>query len=215
MNGKTMRRLLACAVSVMLLAAAFAALAEPASGTFYGQNDHGVGGTIRVAVTMEDGKITGIKTLEQKETRGLGTTAILQLTKDFTAAGSADDADIVAGATLSSIAFTSAVRRAVEEATGYDPASGWELGEGEFLGISENALGGRLAVKVAMQEGAIASIDVLEAHESAEIGMAALDAVIPKMIGASSAEVDTIAGATITCRALQEAVAMAVDASRQ
>ena len=164
---------------------------------------------------MEDGKITGIKTLEQKETRGLGTTAILQLTKDFTAAGSADDADIVAGATLSSIAFTSAVRRAVEEATGYDPVAAYDLGDNEYLGISENALGGRLIVKVVIQDSAISSIDVLEAHESEEIGMAALNAEIPKMISAGSAEVDSIAGATITCRALQEAVSMAVNTSRQ
>ena len=215
MSAKKNRRLPAFIIAAALLLTAFAALAESPSGTFYGQNDHGVGGTIRVAVTMEDGKITGIKTLEQKETRGLGTTAILQLTKDFTAAGSADDADIVAGATLSSIAFTSAVRRAVEEATGYDPVAAYDLGDNEYLGISENALGGRLIVKVVIQNSAISSIDILEAHESEEIGMAALNAEIPKMISAGSAEVDSIAGATITCRALQEAVSMAVNTSRQ
>ena len=212
MNGTLIRRLTALAAAALLFAAS--ACAEGSTGTYNGQNDHGVGGTIRVAVTMEDGKITGIKTLEQRETRGLGTTAILQLTRDIVAADSTE-VDTVAGATLSSIAFTSAVRRAVEEATAYDPAAGVELSENEYLGVSENALGGRLMVRVTLKDGAIGAVDVLEAHESPEIGMAALDAQIEKMIAENSAEVDTVAGATITCLALREAVTAAVESARQ
>ncbi len=198
-------------LTVLALGLAWAA-AEDA--VFYGQNDHGVGGTIRVAVTMEGDAIKAIKTLEQKETRGLGTTAIMQLTKDIVSANSTE-VDMVTGATLSSFAFIGAVRQAVEEARGFDPTAGVELGENEYLGISNNGLGGRLMVKVTVEEGKITAIEVLEAHESEEIGVAALNVQIPKMIGSGSAEVDSITGATITCNALSEAVANAMAASEQ
>ena len=188
------------------------AMAE--EGVFYGQNDHGVGGTIRVAVTMDGDTIKAIKTLEQKETRGLGTTAIMQLTKDIVSANS-PDVDVVAGATLSSIAFTGAVRQAVEEATAFEPAANAELGENEYLGISNNGLGGRLMVKVTVADGKIPAIDVLEAHESEEIGVAALNTQIPKLVESNGEKVDAITGATITCDALNEAVAAAMAASQE
>ena len=200
------------AALVLALCLAWAAVAE--DGVFYGQNDHGVGGTIRVAVTMEGDTIKAIKTLEQKETRGLGTTAILQLTKEIVSANSLD-VDAVAGATLSSFAFTGAVRQAVEEATGFDPAANVELGENEYLGISNNGLGGRVMAKVKIEDGKITAIDVVEAHESEEIGVVALNTQIPKIIESNSPQVDTITGATITCNALSEAVANAMAASEQ
>ena len=206
------RTLTALLTVLCMLLAVCAAMAE--EDVFYGQNDHGVGGTIRVAVTMDGDTIKAIKTLQQMETRGLGTTAILQLTKDIVAANSLD-VDTVSGATLSSIAFTGAVRQAVEEATGYDPAAGIELGENEYLGISNNGLGGRLMVKVAVEDGKITAIDVLEAHESEEIGVAALNIQIPKLVESNGEAVDAITGATITCDALNEAVAEAVAASQK
>lgn len=201
-----------CAALVLALCLVCAAVAE--EGVFYGQNDHGVGGTIRVAVTMEGDTIKAIKTLEQNETRGLGTTAILQLTKDIVNSNSLD-VDTVSGATLSSFAFTGAVRQAVEEATGFDPAAQVALGDDEYLGISDNGLGGRLMVKATIQEGRITGIEVLEAHESEEIGMAALDVQIPRILENGSTDVDGISGATITCSALSEAVANALTASEQ
>lgn len=125
------------------------------------------------------------------------------------------DVDTVSGATLSSIAFTGAVRQAVEEATGYDPTAGIEMGENEYLGISNNGLGGRLMVKVTVEDGKITAIDVLEAHESEEIGVAALNIQIPKLVESNGEAVDVITGATITCDALNEAVAEAMAASQK
>ena len=203
-------RILAAMLGALVVAGAAAA----DEAVFNGQNDHGVGGTIKVAVTMDGDTIKGIKTLEQKETRGLGTTAIMQLTKDIVSANS-PDVDSVSGATLSSIAFKGAVRQAVEEATGFDPAAGVALGENEYLGISSNGLGGRIMVKATIKDGKLSAIDVLESHESPEIGDVALNTQIPRMIESNSAEVDTVSGATITCNALSEAVAQAVSASRQ
>lgn len=209
---KAGKKVLTIMIGLCILCAMCSVLAE--GSVFYGQNDHGVGGTIKVAVTMDGDIIKAIKTLEQKETRGLGTTAIMQLTKEIVASNSLD-VDVVSGSTLSSLAFTGAVRQAVEEATGFDPAAVIELGENEYLGISDNGLGGRLMIKVAVKEGKIETIEVLEAHESAEIGIAALNIQIPKLIESNGEAVDVITGATITCSALNEAAAQAMAASQE
>ena len=209
---KNWKKSLVLLTMVFMLSTLCGALA--ADGVFYGQNDHGVGGTIKVAVTMEGDTIKAIKTLEQKETRGLGTTAIMQLTKDIVAANSTD-VDIVSGATLSSLAFTGAVRQAVEEAMEFDPTVDVELAENEYLGISDQGLGGRLMVKVTVEDGKITGIEVLEAHESEEIGVVAMDTQIPKLVESNGEAVDVITGATITCNALNEAVAQAMAASQE
>lgn len=209
---ENMKKSLLTVITLLAVCILFSASADEA--VFNGQNDHGIGGTIKVAVTMDGDTIKAIKVLEQKETRGLGTTAILQLTKDIIEANSTE-VDSVSGATLSSFAFKGAVRQAVEEATGYDPAANVELSDNEYLGISNNGLGGRLMARVTIEDGKITAIDVLEAHESEEIGIVALNAQIPKMIETNSSDVDTVTGATITCNALSEAVAEAIAASQQ
>ncbi len=199
---------------LLLVAFVCAGLAEElAANEFLGENPNGAGGTIRVKVTMDGETIKDIKTVEQHETRGLGTTAIMQLTKDILATNNVE-VDSVTGATLSSTAFKAAVRQAVETATGFDPAKDIQLAENEYLGISENALGGRLMVKVTLKDGAIAAIEVLESHESAEIGDVALAQQMEKMIAQNATEVDSVTGATITSKALAEAVAMALESAK-
>lgn len=206
---------LVCGLCALTLAALVGtgAAEELAANEFMGENPNGAGGTIRVKVTMDGETIKDIKTVEQHETRGLGTTAILQLTKDMIAANSTE-VDSVTGATLTSTAFKAAVRQALDTALGADPAKDVQLGENEYLGVSENALGGRLMVKVTVKDGAIAAIDVLESHESAEIGDVALAQLTQAMVEQNSAEVDSVTGATITSKALAEAVAMALDSAK-
>lgn len=179
---------------------------------FIGENTHGAGGVIRVKVTMDGDRIADIKTIEQHETRGLGTTAIMQLTKDILDTNSTE-VDDISGATLSSVAFKAAVRQAVDTALGTDPKIGIELGENEYLGISEHALGGRLMVKVTVAEDRIASIDILESHESADIGNPALETMKQRMIDANSTSVDGISGATLSCQAICEAVQQALESA--
>ena len=113
-----MNRWIACALCAATLCfSAVGCLADEtlAPNEFIGENAHGAGGAIRVKVTMDGDKIADIKTVEQHETRGLGTTAIMQLTQDMLAANSTE-VDDVSGATLTSVAFKAAVRQAVETA---------------------------------------------------------------------------------------------------
>ena len=212
MTGKMKMLSALCALLAVLLAGS-AVAEELAAHEFIGENAYGAGGVIRVKVTMDGDKIAKIKTIEQHETRGLGTTAMMKLTEEIVAKNTTD-VDIVAGATLTSVSFTAAVRQAVETALSTDPAENVVLGENEYLGLSNNALGGRLMVKVTTDGQKMTAIDVLETHESEEIGGVALAAQQQKMLDANSTEVDNIAGATITCKALAEAVNMALESAK-
>lgn len=212
MTGKMKMLSAVCALLAVLLAGS-AVAEELAANEFIGENAYGAGGVIRVKVTMDGDKIAKIKTIEQHETRGLGTTAMMKLTEEIVAKNTTD-VDIVAGATLTSVSFTAAVRQAVETALSTDPAENVVLGENEYLGLSNNALGGRLMVKVTTDGQKMTAIDVLETHESEEIGGVALAAQQQKMLDANSTEVDNIAGATITCKALAEAVNMALESAK-
>lgn len=210
-----MIRHVACALCAAALCfSAVGCIADETLGAneYIGENTHGAGGTIRVKVTMDGDKIAGIKTVEQHETRGLGTTAIMQLTETILSANSTE-VDDISGATLTSVAFKAAVRQAVETALGSDSKAGIELGENEYLGVSKQALGGRLMVKVTIAEGRMASIDILESHESADIGDPALETMKQRMLEANSASVDGISGATLSCQALCEAVAQALQSA--
>lgn len=200
----------------MLLLVAFVCTGvaqELAANEFIGENAYGAGGMIRVKVTMDGETIAAIKTLEQHETRGLGTTAIMKLTDAIVKSNNVE-VDSITGATLTSVSFKAAVRQAVEAALGVDPLAGVQLGENEYLGVSDNALGGRLMVKVTLNDGVIAAIDILESHESPEIGDVALAVQIEKMIAANGTEVDNITGATVSCKALAEAVAVALETAK-
>lgn len=214
MNGKRKWLSAVCAALLAVMCVSAACAQELADNEFIGENNYGAGGMIRVKVTMDGDKIAKIKTLQQSETRGLGTTAIMKLTDEIIAKNSTE-VDIIAGATLTSVSFTAAVRQAVETALNVDPTAGVELAENEYLGVSNNALGGRLMVKVTVNDGAIAAIEVLESHESEELGEVVLASQVQKMLDAGNAEVDQVAGATITCKALAEAVNMALEAAAQ
>ena len=212
MTGKI--RLLCAVCTLLALLFTGGAMAEElAANEFIGENAYGAGGTIRVKVTMDGDKIAKIKTIEQHETRGLGTTAIMKLTDEMVK-NNTTDVDIIAGATLTSVSFAAAVRQAVETALGTDPAANVVLGENEYLGLSNNALGGRLMIKVTLDGEKMAAIDVLETHESEEIGGVALAAQLQKILDANSTEVDNIAGATVTCKALAEAVNVALESAK-
>ncbi len=70
----------------------------------------GYGGDFTVKVTISDDKITEITTANNNETPSIGQAAITSLTDEMIADQSADDVDIVAGATVTSNAFIQAVK---------------------------------------------------------------------------------------------------------
>lgn len=86
----------------------------------------------------------------------------------------------------------------------------YECGENEYIGVSENGQGGDVVVKVTVEDGAITAVEVLEHGETEGVGTLAIDAMPSQFVGCTSAEdinaLDAVSGATITSKALQEAV---------
>lgn len=82
----------------------------------------------------------------------------------------------------------------------------YETAENEYIGISENGMGGRLTVKVTIDSGKIAAVEVIEQKETVGIADAALNTLPGAIVAANSADVDIAAGATITSKAIIEAV---------
>lgn len=80
------------------------------------------------------------------------------------------------------------------------------LGENEYLGVSHNAMGGDLYVKVTMNGDQIANVEVLDNKETEGIGTKAIEAIPDAIAKANSTEVDDISSATITSKAIKEAV---------
>lgn len=83
-------------------------------------------------------------------------------------------------------------------------------GANEYVGVSHNAMGGDLYVKVTMQGGKIAKVEVLDNKETEGIGTKAIEALPDAIVKAGSVEVDNVSSATITSKAIKEAVADAL-----
>ena len=81
---------------------------------------------------------------------------------------------------------------------------------GEYVGVSHNGMGGDVYVKVTMDGGKIAKVEVVEQHETVGIGDKAIAALPDAIVKAGSTEVDNVSGATITSKAIKEAVADAL-----
>lgn len=81
-----------------------------------------------------------------------------------------------------------------------------ELGENEYLGTSENGMGGELIVKVTMDGDKIANVELVKENETEGISDPAREQLPALIVEANSTEVDNISGATITSKAIKEAV---------
>lgn len=79
------------------------------------------------------------------------------------------------------------------------------LGENEYLGTG-SGLGGPIKVKVKVEDGKMTAIEVVEHMETPGVGDRAFASMPQAMIDAQSADVDMVAGATISSKGLISAV---------
>ena len=119
-------------VLAMLTSVAFGAVAEaiPADGVYEG-SANGLGGELKVAVTVAGGKITEVKVGDHKETPGVGTEAMspAALRRYVGRSGTirhsgSNSVDAVSGATATSHAITAGVNRALAIVAGLDMEGG-------------------------------------------------------------------------------------------
>ena len=83
--------------------------------------------------------------------------------------------------------------------------TGCSAGAEELTGSAEG-YGGTLRVGVTVEDGSIRQVRILEHHETDGVGTLAIEALPEQIAAANSAEVDSVSGATITSRAICEAV---------
>ena len=80
-----------------------------------------------------------------------------------------------------------------------------ELNENEYIGTG-NGIGGPVKVKVKIEEGKMTAIEIIEQNETIGIGDKAIEALPKKILEAQSTDIETVSGATVTSKAIIEAV---------
>lgn len=85
-----------------------------------------------------------------------------------------------------------------------------KLGKNQYLGSSDAGIGGKLVVRVTYDDDKIQNVEVVQDHESEDIGKKALEVIPKRITEANSADVDAVSGASATSRAISEAVKKAL-----
>lgn len=162
----------------------------------------GFGGEVSVTVTMDGSKIANVVATGASETQGIGSNAIEQLPAKIVEANSTE-VDAVAGATVTSKAIIEAVNSALASNT---------AGGATLTGTAQG-FGGEVSVTVTMDGDKIANVEATGANETQGIGTNAIEQLPAKIVEANSTEVDVIAGASITSKAIIEAVNSALESA--
>jgi uncharacterized protein with FMN-binding domain len=79
------------------------------------------------------------------------------------------------------------------------------LGTNEYLGTA-TGMGGDVVVKVRMEGTTIAAVEVVSHHETQGLSDPAIEKIPPAIVAANAPEVDVVAGASVTSRAIMNAV---------
>lgn len=80
-----------------------------------------------------------------------------------------------------------------------------ELNENEYIGTG-NGIGGPVKVKVKIEEGKMTAIEVVEQNETVGIGDKAIEVIPQKILEAQNTDIEMVSGATVTSKAIIEAV---------
>lgn len=178
---------------------------QVSDGTYQGTGK-GFGGDLVVEVTVSGGKITDITLVEHSETPFIAGTAIETLLPAMVEAGG--PVDVYSGATMTSKALFEAVADAVSGSGDGAELFNIQVSDGTYQGTAKG-FGGDLVVEVSVSGGKITDITVVEHSETPFIAGTAIETLLPAMVEAGG-PVDVYSGATMTSKALFEAVAVAV-----
>lgn len=89
------------------------------------------------------------------------------------------------------------------------------VGPNEYIGVSDNAQGGTLAVAVTVTDDKIKDIRVVKSSETIAFADIAMESLKNSIIRNHSLDVDNVSGATITSWAYKEAVQNALDKTKE
>ena len=194
---------------------------EYKDGTYTGTGQ-GFRGTIKVSVTIKNGKIAAIKVLSKSDDAsyfGKAKSGVIAAILK----GQTTNVDVISGATYSSNGIIQAVKNALKKAaveksdkkeaeeddkkdtdSNLTTLSG-EYKNGTYTG-SGQGFGGNIVVQVVIEEGSIRKIDIIEAKGEDTAYLDQAKKIIHQMLNAQTWEVDTASGATYSSNGIREAV---------
>lgn len=174
----------------------------------YEQKVRGMGGWMVVHVTFSADKLEEVEIVSHTETPNIGTVAIERVIPAIIEAQSIE-VDGVTGATITSDALKKAVSAAIAEAQ----ITKAEVGEALYVpGVYHErvrGMGGWMEIDFTFSAEKLENIEIQSHTETPNIGTVAIDRVLPAMLDAQTAEVDSVTGATITSEALKKAATAA------
>lgn len=186
----------------------------------------GYDGTILYNLALDaEGKVVGMLIISHSETPGIGdviTTSEFQeqfIGKSFEdPLVPGEDVDTVSGATISSAAMVTSVRRVVNVVA--ENFLGHEAGviditavpDGTYQG-SAPGLAGPILVEVEISGGQITRIDVLDHDETLTYFIESYPLIPERIIAEQSFDVDTKTGATLSAKGIVDAVQAALAAA--
>lgn len=94
--------------------------------------------------------------------------------------------------------------------SGSDSGDGAGYKDGTYTGEADG-FGGMVAVEVTVKDGKIEAVEVTSAEKEDGAYLAMAEDIIPKIIEAQSAEVDTISGATFSSTGIKNAAEQALE----
>ena len=95
-----------------------------------------------------------------------------------------------------------------------DEASHFSVGPHQYLGSSNEGIGGKVVVRVTYDHHEIQEVEVLENHESEDVGIAAITQIPKQVVQTNSTDIDVVSGASATSRALKHAIEQAISKAK-
>lgn len=92
-----------------------------------------------------------------------------------------------------------------------EPEGGDEIEGEKFTGISQYGLEGPITIEITVADGEIVAIEVTKSDETPDIGGVAMEELIVQALEQQNAELDIIAGATVSSEAFMEALTNAME----
>ncbi len=162
----------------------------------------GYGGSVRVSIEVQDGKLLNLTATGAGETDGIGTVAVEDMAKAMLEKGTWD-VDTVTGATMTSDAMRQAAKKAMDEAGLLEEAK-------TYVGTA-SGYGGSVRVSIEVRDGKLLNLTATGAGETDGIGTVAVEDMAKAMLEKGTWDVDTVTGATMTSDAMRQAAKKAMD----
>jgi len=92
-----------------------------------------------------------------------------------------------------------------------EETAGMKYANGVYIGVGYSPMGGEIKVQVTVTNDTITHIELLKQNETPGVGDAAFDLLIPEVLRKQNADVDSVAGATLTSKGFIQAVQNALE----